>query len=232
MNNYEPSNKYILAIETAVSGGSISLLEKGKEIEFWEGNGNVSKSEDVLVAISGLLNKKKIEKNQVEQIVVSRGPGSFTGIRIGLAIGLGLQKSLGCKIGGVSVLEALAFQVEGNGQIITAIPVGSKQFYFQKFEIGHEKKTIKLDLPKIMPIESFNRVLSGELKASFILHKKLYNHILDNFRNEFDFEKRVKCREENLSYLLARNFNDANASDNVKPIYVQNTFTDTERIFQ
>ena len=85
-----------LSIETAVQGGSISLLQGKTELHNWIGSREVSKSEDVLQEIKNILKRNEIEKEELKKIVVSRGPGSHTGVRIGMAVGIGLRKALNC----------------------------------------------------------------------------------------------------------------------------------------
>lgn len=109
------SDNLNLSIETTFAGGSISLLEKDREVDFWIGKSRLSKSEDILVALDSVLKKNKVKKNQIERVFVTTGPGSFTGIRIGMSFALGFCKSLKCSASGVSVMEALKFMDFDNG---------------------------------------------------------------------------------------------------------------------
>ena len=101
-------SKIVLAIEAAIRGGSVSLLDGETEILSWHGVTLVSRAEDLLVNISGILEQSGFDKSQIDMIAVSNGPGSFTGIRIGLATALGLKNSLGIPCFGVSLLAAVA----------------------------------------------------------------------------------------------------------------------------
>lgn len=222
MNNFESNDTYFLVIESSVSGGSLSLMQKYKEIDFWEGSGTVSKAEDILEAISGLLGNNSINKSQIKQIVVSKGPGSFTGTRIGLAIGLGLQKSLGCDIYGLSVLEAVGYQFKGKNNIIAAIPVGNKQVCFQSFGIAKNNKLLKLTPPNLLFFDSFIQFMRTKSDTTFILYKKLYENVLESTHYKFDFAKRINCSQMNLTHLVGKYFIDGGASDNAQPIYALN----------
>jgi tRNA threonylcarbamoyladenosine biosynthesis protein TsaB len=130
MNNDE----IILSMETAIRGGSISILRGGREIDYWTGGGELPKSDDILYQISILLRKNNVEKREIRFIAVSTGPGSFTGLRIGLALARGLRRSLDCSIKGVSVLEALTLKTNYTRFILTAIPFGNNQIYWQLFK--------------------------------------------------------------------------------------------------
>ncbi|MEP7076931.1 MAG: tRNA (adenosine(37)-N6)-threonylcarbamoyltransferase complex dimerization subunit type 1 TsaB [Acidobacteriota bacterium] len=125
----------ILAIESAVSGGSVGLYSGGMAIDSWVGAGGVSRAEDLLPNIAEMLERNSIERRSIAGIAVSIGPGSFTGIRIGIATALGLKTALNIPCIGVSALEAIA--VEANtGRVAAALPMGRGAFCFQGLELG------------------------------------------------------------------------------------------------
>lgn len=97
----------ILAIETSSGVGSLSVWQ-GESEKSWVGNREISRSVDLLLAISRILSKSRLDKRDLEAILVSEGPGSFTGLRVGISSGQGLATALGIKCIGVSILEALA----------------------------------------------------------------------------------------------------------------------------
>ncbi len=103
----EPERKIILSIETAIEGGSISIIEGKDEIDFWIGNKESLKAEVFLLEISKILDKNKIEKKNIKSIIVSNGPGSSTGLKIGLATARGLGTVLNCEVIEVSLFEAV-----------------------------------------------------------------------------------------------------------------------------
>lgn len=219
-NNRLRVRNIVLSIETSVQGGSISLLENETEVDFWQGSGSVSKAEDILIELSRLLDKNTIEKNQIKQIVISRGPGSFTGTRIGLAIVLGLKKTLNCDIFGVSVLEAMAFKSECNKNIITAIPVGTK-ICIQKFKIGQKRELNKVTIPCLVSLESLVQRLKDDLDLVCVLYGKLYKDILVSIKAENQITKRLLPCNENLAYLIGLSRKEKYALDNLQPIYIK-----------
>ncbi|MCA1626060.1 MAG: tRNA (adenosine(37)-N6)-threonylcarbamoyltransferase complex dimerization subunit type 1 TsaB, partial [Acidobacteria bacterium] len=175
-------DKIILSIETAIRGGSISIIRGSKQIDFWTGEGEVSKSDEVLHQISILLRKNNVEKREIRFIAVSTGPGSFTGLRIGIALARGLGKSLNCPIKGISALDALTLKANDAKFILTAIPFSKNQICWQLFEAKKPKKSV-LNSMQISTEEMFLRdMISGISQKSqinqknycLILHGQLY----------------------------------------------------------
>jgi tRNA threonylcarbamoyladenosine biosynthesis protein TsaB len=72
--------------------------------------------------------------DRIERIGVTVGPGSFTGLRVGLAFGKGLGAALGVPVAGVGVLEALAAEAEG--LVFAAVDARRDQVYLQGFDDG------------------------------------------------------------------------------------------------
>lgn len=125
--------KNVLAIEAAVSGGSLSLLQDGKELANWIGNSDVSRAEDLLVNIDRLLKDTGLDKQNLDLIAVSAGPGSFTGIRIGIATALGLGTGLGRPVSSVSTMVAMAADAPFSENCVVAIPMGRNAICIQSF---------------------------------------------------------------------------------------------------
>lgn len=123
----------ILAIESAIRGGSIALFQNAEIVDTWLGEGGVSRAEDLLWNIDRMLKNHGIAKNLLNQIVVSIGPGSFTGIRIGLATAMGLATALNIDLAKYSILYAMAASQANNESLTTAVPVGRGVVCVQTF---------------------------------------------------------------------------------------------------
>jgi len=123
-----------LAIESAILGGSLSLLSGEQELDFWTGEDKVSRAEELLPNIIRILERQKIDLKMIGRVAVSLGPGSFTGIRIGIATAHGLKDSLNIPCVGVSSLEAMAASVATVERVIAALPIGRDFICTQVFE--------------------------------------------------------------------------------------------------
>lgn len=98
----------ILNIDTAVQSASICLAD-GDDILYEDVNPSEKDSAAWLhVAIENLLHKQRISLNQIEAIAVSAGPGSYTGLRVGMASAKGLCYALSIPLITVSTLQMMA----------------------------------------------------------------------------------------------------------------------------
>ncbi len=85
--------------------------------------------------------------DSIERVGVTVGPGSFTGLRVGVAFAKGLASALGCATVGIGVLEALAADCEG--LTFAAIDARRDQLYLQGFDGGRP-----LDAPQALSLEA------------------------------------------------------------------------------
>ena len=127
--------KTILAIECAVGRGSIAVLRGGKVLaSSQEIEASPSRAEELLIATDKLLKAASLPLQTIDEIAVSTGPGSYSGIRIGVASALGLGNAVSLKPLGVSVLDALAMTSTGTSKCVSAVPVGKNQVAWREFD--------------------------------------------------------------------------------------------------
>ena len=103
---------YFLAIETTGAFASVALLEDDRVLEHIQGHDRFSHLQNLMPQVKEVLENHKLSINDVEAIAVSKGPGSFTGIRIGVSSARALCQVLGIPGVPVSSLEALAMRAE------------------------------------------------------------------------------------------------------------------------
>ncbi|WP_223551415.1 tRNA (adenosine(37)-N6)-threonylcarbamoyltransferase complex dimerization subunit type 1 TsaB [Aestuariivivens sp. NBU2969] len=132
---------YILSIETATTNCSVSLSKNGKVIILKEDyDKNYSHAERLHVYIEDVLKQAKISQNDLSAIAVSKGPGSYTGLRIGVSAAKGLSYALGISLISISTLEALAHQVKiDRGVIVSMLDARRKEVYAAVFDANYNQ---------------------------------------------------------------------------------------------
>ena len=108
----------ILALDTTTKNGSIAVLRDGVVRVERVGDGSITHGQRLPNEVAAVLSEAALTIHDVDLLAVASGPGSFTGLRIGIATVQGLAMALGRRVVPVSALEALArAAVESRGPI-------------------------------------------------------------------------------------------------------------------
>lgn len=126
----------ILAADTSLPIFSVALLRDRLLIGAVALEGRSSRNEKLLPAVDWLLSESGVDRREIDLFAVTRGPGSFTGVRIGLATIQGLALALGKPICAMSTHEAIALGEQLEGAVID--DAGRGEFYVSRFE-GHRE---------------------------------------------------------------------------------------------
>jgi tRNA threonylcarbamoyladenosine biosynthesis protein TsaB len=210
--------KYTLAIETATNAGSISLYNGDAELSNWTGGSAKPLSSELLPQIAIILESHRLTVNEIELLVACSGPGSFTGVRIGLAAAMGLQTASNIKTAAVSLLDGLA-AIAGLDDAICLVPAGRTEFYYQRFTGGE-----MLERPSVIEIEDLVLALTGA-PAACITTADAKFELLGEIRDKAGID--VVVAKRNIASALARMASDRigkglNAgAENLSPIYVK-----------
>src|SRR5713101_5277656 len=130
----------LLAIDTSGRLGSIALA-RGHE----DGSCDVIEvvplaggtfSAQLVPQVAAFLSKHGFTKRDIGAFAVASGPGSFTGLRVGLAAVKALAEILGKPLAAVSLLEAVAITARSRGRVIAALDAGRNEIYVGEYEIG------------------------------------------------------------------------------------------------
>jgi tRNA threonylcarbamoyladenosine biosynthesis protein TsaB len=153
----------LIAADTSGKHGSI-VLARGEDdgscivIETVSLEGNAF-SAQLVPQISALLSKHRFDKKEIGGFVVVSGPGSFTGLRVGLAAIKALAEVLAKPIAAVSLLEAVAVASEFQGDILTALDAGRQQVYLGEYEVS-SAGMVRLS-ERSMTRDEFVNIVSG-----------------------------------------------------------------------
>src|SRR5439155_18468782 len=139
----------ILGVDTSLPVLSVALIHDDALLGAVSLEGKSSRNERLLPAIDWLLSETGIERQAIELFAVTRGPGSFTGVRIGLATVQGLALPSGRPVCAMSTHEAIAPPV---GRWGIADDAGRGEFYLTVVEDGNVIEPSRLaqggELPK------------------------------------------------------------------------------------
>ncbi|OGR02116.1 MAG: tRNA (adenosine(37)-N6)-threonylcarbamoyltransferase complex dimerization subunit type 1 TsaB [Deltaproteobacteria bacterium RIFOXYD12_FULL_50_9] len=123
----------LLAIETASICGSLALVTPGRCLAEYSLQSHLTHSRRMLQGIETLLTQTGLDWPDIAALAVSLGPGSFTGLRIGLSTAKGLAMATGKPLIGVPTLDGLAAQLSFNKQLICPVLDARKKEVYAAF---------------------------------------------------------------------------------------------------
>jgi tRNA threonylcarbamoyladenosine biosynthesis protein TsaB len=98
----------IVALETSGRAGSVALALGGKLLLEETFQGTMRHAAELMPTVSRLCQQAGWRADEIQQIYVSTGPGSFTGLRIALSVARAISQATGCKLLGIQTLDVLA----------------------------------------------------------------------------------------------------------------------------
>ncbi len=149
---------YILHIETATKNCSVSIAKNGEIIALKEqATESFSHAEKLHLYIETVLKQAQLQLSNLQAIAVSQGPGSYTGLRIGVSAAKGLCYALNIPLIAVDTLAILAEQIAiKNGLIVPMLDARRMEVYSAFFNAKHQKtRTTKAE---IISAESYSEI--------------------------------------------------------------------------
>lgn len=126
----------ILSFNTATSGGSVCIVRGGEVLAAVIGDQSVSHSSSLLADIAATLNAADVSLNQIDLLAAAAGPGSFTGLRIGMASIKALSLSLRRPCFGIPTLAAVAHSAGPSSATVALLPAGRGELFAQLFSVS------------------------------------------------------------------------------------------------
>ncbi len=154
----------ILALESSAKAASCAVLEDGILIAQYFQSSGLTHSRTLMPMVEDMLKNLEINLDDIDLIAVAKGPGSFTGIRIGVAAVKGMAWASGKPVCGVSTLEAMASQVMWwHGVICPVMDARRNQVYNGKFEV-RDGKLVRLCDDRALSVEELENEIKGSEK--------------------------------------------------------------------
>lgn len=168
----------ILAVDTANWECSVALWEDGKELAFQNKTSNRDQAADLPKIVSDV-----IGSSSIDEIIVNVGPGSFTGIRVGIAFAKGLALGWGIPLRGINGFIATYASLAPQDDILILIDARRSDIFAQRFVGGVSQSPQSLDRKDLETILSTSPspLLAGHGFSSF-LEGTTYKEALSPFK--------------------------------------------------
>ena len=215
----------ILGIDTSSPSGSVALLDNGLVVSESLLNNSPAYSGKLLKEVDGVLNRSKIKLNELGGFVITKGPGSFTGLRVGMSLLKGLILAIEKPFVSVNTIDAYAETVKpGPYSICPVLDARKKQVYTALFS---SKNDLYIRKTSDQAISAEN--LCGQIKqpTAFVgngleVYKELFSFYLKkNFIHDVpvknitvaasaclialrDFKERMSCDLDSLTINYVR----------------------------
>ena len=208
----------ILAFDTSTEKFSISILKNNKVVLNLSKILNKTYSKFLIPILKKSLEKSKLDIKEINYILISLGPGSFTGVRIGIAAAKGLGIPHKINISGFNNMDILVNSIDNNikeKRIVTIIKSKKSDYYFQVFD-SKKKPIKKISFFSINNLPKFffnkNTVFSGDLDIELKEIKKIKKKKILFYKRKFS----STCTLINL--IKEKHY--INMTKSLNPIYV------------
>mgnify|MGYP001162031953 FL=1 len=184
----------ILAVDTSSKLCSVAILEDKKLIKKLELDNGLTHSETLMPLIQQLLNECSLSLNNINLLVSDIGPGSFTGIRIGVSSCKAFSDSLNIPCVGISSLEVLAYNIQNDGIICSTIDCKNNNCYFALYELNSGNYNVLIE----PCAKSVNDVLD-------LLNSQYYNKCISFVGDGIPSEKLHSIYDNNADSEVTKN---------------------------
>jgi len=221
----------ILALESSARAASCCITENGRLVAQYFQNSGLTHSKTLLEMTEKMINSLGMKVSDMDVIACAKGPGSFTGIRIGVAAAKGLAWGADKKLCGVSTLEAMAYQLaDREGVVICPLMDARRgQVYNALFE-AKNGEIVRLSPDRAIAIQE----LTDEAKTS----GKAYLFVGDGAqlgaeafkKAELDFALAPESLIMQTAYGVAAAAEKYPAEDDIEPNYLRLSQAERERL--
>ena len=198
--------KPILAIETSETICGAALYYSTEKYFASAIKLKHSHSEKLFEIIEFLFQQGGINRDEIISVAVSGGPGSFTGLRIGMAAAKGVASGTGVPLIVVPTFEALAYQlspfISNNTEFIIANKVNKDEVYYSKFKIKSNCYIFADELTILANEEFVNKSIGIKVfgSASYLLEEDRNNSLISSPSAEYVAEWASKFGEKNFTF--------------------------------
>lgn len=219
----------ILAVDTATKSCSVAVIDEKSVISEFSANHNDTHSKFLMGMIRDILNICHLSVNDIDGFAVTIGPGSFTGLRIGLSSVKGLALASRKPIVGVSSLEVLAYQVFGSDKLVCPmLDARRSEVYAARYRFNNLVNNLEFEIVKppmaLSPekaIENINEpcILVGD---GATLYQDLIRDVLGPIAVFTNFTQHI-IRASTVGHIAMQRFkaNDTDDVSLIEPFYLR-----------
>lgn len=206
----------ILALDTSTMISSCAVLDEGQVLGEYSLNQNETHSENLVPMVKEVLENLNLKIEDIDVYGVAIGPGSFTGLRIGVATVKAFAHVFNKPVVGVSTLEALAYNLPYHKIIVPMIDARRDRVYTGIYTWEIEKVKVIME-PTVLDINELLDILEGydELIVNgngSALHKETIKNRLKN-KVMFSTMGNNFCRAISIGELALMKYNDGYSDD-------------------
>ncbi len=216
----------ILAIDTSSKICSVSVLEDKNVLIENHNDDEKTHSQKLMPIIDETLKHANLTLDDIDLLACSQGPGSFTGIRIGISTVKAFADVKNIPIIGVTSLEALAYNVKSNNLVASIVDAKHDNVYFAMYEFDNGCKII--EEPISCTITTVVEILKNHSNKNIILvgdgsavHHELLNEELSNIKFASDEQNLQTSISVGLAALDKYNNSNYSPTFSVSPIYLK-----------
>lgn len=208
----------LVALESSTRSPSIAVYANG-ELRTECLDGDRPHASDLLPCLEGILSSLKRDPREITHVAVGTGPGSYTGLRVGIATAQGLARAADAELVGIPSLEALAFGELSPGEhgdiVLDARGGGLYHARYARSEAG----VSSLIPPRVVPSEELDNILSDSSIA--YLDQSLEARVQTRAGLQIAFG--LIPSAESISALAQQRVQDAGPCENepVLPLYLR-----------
>lgn len=224
----------ILCADTSTNNCSIAVITENTMLAEIDFNFDLQHSVLLMPVIEELMERLKLSPADIDALCVSKGPGSFTGLRIGMAALKGMALALGKPMYSATSLDTLAYGAFGAKGIVVPMLDALRGAYYTAFNRFEDGKMVNLMLPEVLTpdeiaekLKAFNEevLVMGELKAKDLDVLRSAGLKVVKAPPAMDIPKAA-----NLGYCLLDRIidNDSEDPDELVPLYIRKSQAEHE----
>ena len=218
---------YILAIETTGPQASAAIINEKGEVREEISERTLSHLQNLVPMVDSVLTKSDLTIKDVDYIAVSQGPGSFTGIRIGVSTGRALAQGANKPLLGIPTLKAFAYNLEGCTDLICPIfdarrdQVYGGIYHWEGEDLVQDLEDGAYDVPEFTVKAKELCETAGKALRLFGDGTKKYGHLFENANIAPDEVLLQRASSVAKLALASLKDNAACSYNDLKPVYLR-----------